>query len=232
MHIRNPTLEGRLVRRYKRFLADVELPNGETLTAHCPNTGSLRGCLEEGARVILRDSQDAKRKLRYTFQTIEIGGTWVNVDTGLPNTAVAEAIELGRVKKLAGYSSLRREVKYGKNSRIDILLEDDAGKRCYVEVKNTTLAEGKLAMFPDAVTERGRKHLLELRDMVKEGHRGVIFFCVSRDDVTKFTTADDIDPKYGETLREVLADGVEAMAWTTSVEPDSFELKKALKLQL
>ena len=232
MQIELPTIEGRLVRRYKRFLADVKGPDGKVLVAHCPNTGSLKGCLEEGARVVLRDSQDAKRKLRYTLQSIEVNGSWVNVDTGLPNALVTEAIQEGLIKDLAGYDSVRREVKYGKSSRIDILLERDGGERCYVEVKSTTLVEGTQARFPDAVTERGLKHLMELRDMVREGHRAVIFFCVSRSDVTTFAPADDIDPAYGKALREVVAQGVDAMAWSTHVEPDRFSLLKPLAIEL
>ena len=232
MQIELPTIEGRLVRRYKRFLADVKGPDGEVLVAHCPNTGSLKGCLEEGARVVLRDSQNAKRKLRYTFQSVEVNGSWVNVDTGLPNALVTEAIKEGLIKDLAGYDSVRREVKYGKSSRIDILLERNSGERCYVEVKSTTLAEGTQARFPDAVTARGLKHLMELRDMVREGHRAVIFFCVSRSDVTTFAPADDIDPAYGKALREVVAHGVDAMAWSTHVEPDRFSLLKPLAIEL
>lgn len=232
MQIELPTIEGRLVRRYKRFLADVKGPDGKVLVAHCPNTGSLKGCLEEGARVVLRDSQDAKRKLRYTLQSIEVNGSWVNVDTGLPNALVTEAIKEGLIKDLAGYDSVRREVKYGKSSRIDVLLERDGGERCYVEVKSTTLVEGTQARFPDAVTKRGLKHLMELRDMVREGHRAVIFFCVSRSDVTTFAPADDIDPAYGKALREVVAQGVDAMAWSTHVEPDRFSLLKPLAIEL
>lgn len=226
-----PLLEGRLLRRYKRFLADVELAGGEVVTAHCPNTGSLSGCLEAGARAVLRDSADPKRKLRYTFQTVEVDGTWVNVDTGLPNAVVAEAVERGRLHPLAGYETQRREVRYGENSRIDLLLER-GDERCYVEVKSTTLARGTLALFPDAVTTRGRKHLVELARMVDEGYRGVILFLVSRADVTRFAPADDIDPEYGRTLREVVAHGVEALAYTTKVEPGRIEIARKLPIRL
>lgn len=226
-----PLLEGRLLRRYKRFLADVELSGGEIVTAHCPNTGSLAGCLPEGARAVLRDSRDPKRKLRYTFQTVEVDGTWVNVDTSLPNAVVAEAVERGRLRPLAGYDAQRREVRYGENSRIDLLLERGE-ERCYVEVKSTTLARGNLALFPDAVTTRGRKHLEELARMVEAGHRAVILFLVSRADVTRFAPADDIDPDYGRTLREVTARGVEALAYTTKVEPGRLEIARKLPIRL
>lgn len=231
MQIELPTTEARLLRRYKRFLADVELPSGELLTAHCPNTGSLLGCVPEGARAILRDSQNPARKLRWTLQTVEVDGTWVNVDTGLPNGLVAEAVEAGLVPELSGYSSHRREVRYGKSSRIDLLLEGEQG-RCFVEVKSTTLAAEGLARFPDAVTERGRKHLEELALMVEEGHRAVIFFCVSRGDVQRFAPADEIDPTYGETLRRVVEAGVEPLAYSTRVLPDRFELGERLEVVL
>ena len=230
MQIDKPVVTGRLLRRYKRFLADIEMDDGSIEVAHCPNTGSLLGCLPERAPAVLRDSQDPKRKLRYTLQTVEVDGTWVNVDTSLPNAVVAEAIETGQVPELVGFASQRREVKYGQGSRIDILLEDPG--KCYVEVKSTTLCENGEARFPDAVTERGRKHLEELAGMVREGHRAVIFFHVSRGDVESFAPADDIDPKYGETLRRVVKEGVEVQAWATDVTPNSLALARALPVRL
>lgn len=232
MLIQQPTVQGRLLRRYKRFLADVELDTGEVIVAHCPNTGSMTGCCEVGSRVVLRDSQNPERKLLYTLQTVEADGTWVNVDTGLPNVLVPEAIAAGLVPALRGYSSIRREVKYGKNSRIDVLLEKASGARCYVEVKNTTLVRNGQGQFPDAVTERGRKHLVELTDMVAEGHRAVMFYIVSRDDVKSFAPADDIDPAYGKALRQAVDAGVEAIAYSTTVGPTSFELAKRLRVRL
>jgi len=232
MQIEKPVVLGRLVKRYKRFLTDVTMEDGSLVTAHCPNTGSMKGCLEEGARVVLRDSEDPKRKLRHTFQTIEVGGTWVNVDTGLPNALAYEAVDAGLIEELTGYESLRREVKYGTGSRIDLLLEDETRGKAYVEVKNTTLAEGDLAKFPDAVTSRGLKHLRELARVVEEGHRGVMLYCISREDVTRFTVADEIDPAYGKALREVAAAGVELIAYSTKVTPTSFELHRRLKIEL
>jgi len=201
------------------------------IVAHCPNTGSLLGCTPEGAPTVLRDSQNPARKLRYTWQAVQIDGTWVNVDTSLPNAVVAEAIERGDVPELAGYDHLRREVKYGKNSRIDVLLERE-GARCYVEVKSTTLVEGREARFPDAVTARGLKHLEELANQVAAGDRGVIFFHVSRGDVETFAPADDIDPVYGKTLRRVVGEGVEALAYSTVVRPDRIELARRLPIRL
>lgn len=233
MEIGLPTLEGRLVRRYKRFFADVELADGTLVTAHCPNTGSLKGCLVEGGRAILRDSQDLERKLRYVWQAIEVDGTLVNVDTGLPNRVVHEAVVAGAIPELAGYDEARREVKYGENSRIDILLSKKRSKKlCYVEVKNTTLAQGRTALFPDAVTERGRKHLRELTAMVADGHRAVQFFFVSRDDVRTFAPADEIDPEYGAALREAAAAGVEVLAYSARVSPGALELHRPLEVRL
>ena len=234
MRFDEPPLEGRFLRRYKRFFADVELPSGEVVTAHCPNTGSLKGCKVEGARAWLRDSGDPKRKLRYTWQAIEVDGTWVNVDTGLPNRLVFEALERNAVRRLAGYRTTRREVKYGENSRIDVLLEDHPRRagRCYVEVKNTTLSAGRTALFPDAVTERGLKHLGELVRVAEAGERAVQFFLISRADVTTFRPADDIDPAYAQALRDAAERGVEVMAYRTRVEAQEFALGDAVRIDL
>lgn len=232
MKIEMPLVEATLVKRYKRFLTDVILEDGSEITAHCPNTGSLLGCKDEGSRVWLRDTQNDKRKYRMSWQAIEVNGTWVNVDTGLPNAEVYEAICEGRVPKLAGYDSAKREVKYGTNSRIDVLLQNENGEKCYVEVKNTTLVDGDVAMFPDAVTERGRKHLGELMNEVEAGNRAVQFFFVSRSDVESFRPADDIDPKYAAALREAAKAGVEVMAWSVRVQRDSIELCTELPIDL
>ena len=232
MQIDKPVTIGRFIKRYKRFLTDVEAENGELLTAHCPNTGSMTGCLIEGARVALRDSQNPKRKLQFTFQTIEVDGTWVNVDTGLPNALAYEAVEAGIIPALTGYATLRREVKYGTGSRIDLLLEDPEKGRAWVEVKNTTLKEDGRAKFPDAVTTRGKKHLEELEKVVAAGDRGVMLFCISRSDVDTFSPANDVDPDYCDTLRRVAKAGVEVLAYATIVTPTSFELGHQLKVEL
>ncbi|MBI5434186.1 MAG: DNA/RNA nuclease SfsA [Planctomycetes bacterium] len=232
MRIELPTIEGRFVRRYKRFFVDVLLANGETIVAHCPNTGSLAGCLVEGARVVLRDSQNDARKLRYVFQAIEVGRTLVNVDTSLPNHVVFEAVERGKLPELTGYARVEREKKYGKASRIDLLLTGKKGELCYVEVKNTTYAIGTCARFPDAVTERGLKHLDELGNMVERGHRSVQFFFVSRADCREFRPADEIDPAYAAGLRRATKRGVEVLAYDARVAPDRLEIRKRLPVQL
>ncbi len=232
MLITQPLLRGRLVRRYKRFLADVELEDGSLMTVHCPNPGRMIGCSTPGSAVVLRDSQNPKRKLVHTLQTVEEAGTLINVDTSLPNACVEEAILAGQISELAGYESLRREVGYGASSRIDILLEDPTRGRCYVEVKSATLAQGSVALFPDAVSARALKHLDELIEMVQQGHRAVIFFFVSRGDVTSFAPADDIDPAYATKLREAVVRGVEALAWTSDVQPASLSLLEPIAVDV
>lgn len=212
-----PLLPATLIKRYKRFLADVELENGEVITVHCPNSGAMTTCAEPGRPVLISDSQNPKRKLRYTFEMIRMGRTWVGVNTMNPNHAVEGFIRAGKIPELKGYASLKREVKYGEEgrSRIDLLLTDGAEgiPPCYVEVKNSTLKDGEHAAFPDGVTERGRKHLNDLAQVVKEGNRGVIFFFIGRADCHRFRPADEIDPAYGETLRRVMQEGVEALAY-------------------
>ncbi|MCZ6598985.1 MAG: DNA/RNA nuclease SfsA [Planctomycetota bacterium] len=232
MHFDEPPIEGRLIERYKRFLADVELSDGSVITAHCPNTGSLLGCKEPGSRVWLRDSHNPGRKLRYTWQAVEVDGTWVNVDTSLPNRVVFDAIQERRIRPLAGYPWAKREVKYGQGSRIDILLTKSNGERCYVEVKSTTLTDGRLGLFPDAVTARGKKHLQELVRMTRKGHRAVQLFLVGRADVTRFRPADAIDPAYCKELRRAAAKGVEVLAYRTRVEPDRLEVDRKLPVDL
>lgn len=232
MRIELPTLEARLIRRYKRFLADVELPDGSVVTAHCPNTGAMLGCTTEGGRVVLRDSQDPRRKLRYTLQTVRVGRAWVNVDTSLPNALVAASVEAGEIPELAGYARARREVPYGESSRIDLLLEGGRRKACWVEVKSTTLAIGREARFPDAVTARGLKHVRELERVVREGGRAVAFFLAARSDVTRFAPAEDIDPAYAEALARAHATGVEILAYASKVAPRRLELGRALDVRL
>jgi sugar fermentation stimulation protein A len=225
-------LRGRFLRRYQRFFAEVELAGGERLSAHCPNTGSLLGCLEPDSPVWLRDSANPARKLRYTWQAVRCGSGWVNVDTALPNRVLAEALEHGLVPELAGYERRAREVRYGHGSRIDLLLSGPRRARCFVEVKSTTLRQGPAALFPDAPTERGRKHLAELERVARRGERAVQFFFVSRADVELFRPADLIDPEYGRALRRAARAGVEILAWTARVEPRRLELAKRLPVDL
>jgi sugar fermentation stimulation protein A len=231
MRFTTPLVPGRLVKRYKRFLADVVLESGEEITAHCANSGSMLSLARPGARVLLQKSDDPKRKLAWSWKLEEVDGHLVCIDTGHPNAIVAEAIAEGRIPSLAGYESLRREVKYGKNSRIDILLEDEARGRAYVEVKNVTLMrEPGLAEFPDAVTSRGAKHLDELADMVAEGHRAVMVYLVNRPDCTRFALAADIDPTYAEGFEAARRRGVEIEIWATRVSPQEVVVERRIEV--
>jgi sugar fermentation stimulation protein A len=222
MRFTAPLVTGRLVKRYKRFLADVVLDEtDETIVAHCANSGSMLSLARPGARVWLQKSDDPKRKLAWSWKLEEVEGALVCIDTGHPNAIVAEAIADGVVPSLAGFAELRREVKYGKNSRIDILLQDPAKGRAYVEVKNTTLSRTPgLAEFPDAVTARGAKHLDELADMVAEGHRAVMVYLVNRPDCTRFALAADIDPTYAEGWERARARGVERIVLACRLSPE------------
>lgn len=231
MQFQIPLLEGRLIRRYKRFLADVELADGRTVTAHTPNTGSMLGCCTPGARVWLRDSGDPKRKYPLSWELVESEcGTLVGINTGLSNALVREAIEAGAIPELGGYRTIRGEVRYGnENSRIDWLLSDhENAADCYVEVKNVTLVENGVAYFPDAVSVRAAKHLRELGAMVDEGYRACLVFCVQRADAGEMRPADHIDAAYGAALRQALGQGVQILAYQANVTPAGVILENSL----
>lgn len=231
MEFGDPLVLGTLIKRYKRFLSDVRLDDGTEVVAHAANSGSMLGCADPGMRVALSPQDRPNRKLKWTWELVEIEGTWVCINTSLPNRIVAEAIADRRIAPLRGYPGMRPEVRYGKNSRIDLLLED-GDRLCYVEVKNCTMREGRRALFPDAVTTRGAKHLRELRDMVRLGHRGVIFFLVNRADCSHMEPADEIDPVYGKLLRQVVADGVEALAYRTRIDLSGIRIERKLPVRL
>lgn len=224
-----PLVAGQLLGRRQRFLADVKLGDGETVVAHCANTGSMLGCKEPGSRVWLSAAADPKRKLAWTWELVEAQpGVLVGIHTGRANGLVEEAINAGRLPALAGYAGLRREVRYGaENSRIDLLLEDAGRPPCFVEVKNVTaaVADG-VALFPDAVSARASKHLRELAAMVAAGNRAAIVFCCQRGDVHEVRPADAIDPAYGRALRAALAAGVEAYALAGRVAPEEISLDR------
>ena len=211
--------EARLLRRYKRFLADVELPTGEKITVHCPNTGSMKNCVEAGAKVWLSKSDNPKRKHAYTWELIRTArGHTIGINTGKANKLVEDAVRSSLIPGLDGYADIRREVAYGnEGSRIDLLLKEGRKPDSYVEVKSVTLLEEPVSQgvgyFPDAVSERGAKHLRELRAMVDNGARGVLFFCVQHTGVQEVRPADHVDPGYGQLLREVVEAGVEVLAW-------------------
>lgn len=227
MRLPSPLVEGRLIRRYKRFLADVALAGGAVVTAHCPNTGSMLGCAEPGFRVWLSRSENPKRKYPLTWELVEVAaGVLVGINTGRSNALVREAVENGTISELSGYPSIRNEVRFGsENSRADLLLSGGDRRRCFVEVKNVTAAvSGGIALFPDAVTARGTKHLRELAGVVADGGRAVLCFSVQRQDAGEVRPADDIDPLYGRTLRKALAAGVEAVAYRAEVSTAAIRL--------
>ncbi|MDA0839390.1 MAG: DNA/RNA nuclease SfsA [Planctomycetota bacterium] len=224
MRFLSPLIPGRLIKRYKRFLADIELENGEVITAHCANPGSMLGCNRSGSKVLLSKSDNPKRKLQYSWELVKVGRSWVCVNTALPNRIVREAIEEGKVSELKGYDTLKPEVKYGENSRVDLLLTF-GDQLCYVEVKNVTLADGNVAQFPDSVTTRGAKHLRELARMVEQGHRAVMFFLVNRGDCDCAEPAGHIDPVYAETLAEAAEGGVEILAYRARVGKAGISVK-------
>lgn len=234
MKIDPPLEQATLLKRYKRFLADIRLANGEEMTIHCPNTGSMKNCWAPDTPCWFSRSNDPKRKLPGTLEITTTGdGFLTGVNTGRPNKLVREAIENGVIAELQGYSEIRPEVKYGdENSRIDLLLIEGE-RRCYVEVKNTTLGVGDgRVLFPDAVTTRGAKHLRELMAMVEQGHRAVLVFCVQHSGAQSVGPADEIDPVYGQTLREAMEAGVEVIAYGCDLSAEEINLKLALPFYL
>ncbi|MEZ5873911.1 MAG: DNA/RNA nuclease SfsA [Hyphomicrobiales bacterium] len=236
MRFASGLVEGRLIRRYKRFLADVELASGETVTAHCANPGSMLGLNEPGSRVWLSRATNPKRKLAYSWELIEVdlgrGPALVGINTGSPNGAVAAAIRSGLIPSLSGYAELRREVRYGGNCRIDILLEDHGRPPCYVEIKNVHLMRrAGLAEFPDSVTARGARHLKALADVVASGARAMMVYFVQRGDADAFTLADDIDPAYAAAFAAARTAGVEAIAVASEVTLEGLKLPRAIPLE-
>ncbi len=224
-----PLIPATLVKRYKRFLADVTLPDGTTITAHVANPGAMTGLAAPGSRVWLSRSDNPSRKLSHSWELIEVdlgqGPELVGVNTAHPNPLVGAALVVGLFPELAGYGTIRREVKYGKNSRVDFLLEGAGRPPCYVEIKNVHLMRRPgLAEFPDAKTERGRKHLDELGDMVEAGCRAVMLYLIQIGSATRFALARDIDPKYGVAFDRARTRGVEAMAWRCLITRDGIEI--------
>jgi len=231
MEFTTPLLRGTLIKRYKRFMADVTLDDGREVTAHCANSGSMLGLTTPGAEVWLSPADNPKRKLKYTWELIRDGDGLVGINTSHPNALVAEAVGDGTIAELAGYGSLRREVKYGRNSRIDLLLEDADRPPCYVEVKNVHLKrEPGLAEFPDSVTARGTKHLGELADMVADGARAMMVYLVQREDCERFAVAADIDPAYNQALEEARAHGVEVVCYCCKINPTGIEVSQSLRM--
>ncbi len=226
-----PVLErGVFLRRYKRFLADIELANGEVLTVHCANTGSMKNCMVPGTHCWYSRSDNPKRKLPGTLEIVTTpAGAMAGINTARPNVLIREGIENGVISELQGYPTLRSEVRYGsENSRIDLLLERD-GEKCFVEVKNVTLGMPQgLGLFPDAITARGAKHLRELVAMVAAGHRAVLVFCVQHSGIERVAPADEIDSEYGTMLRTAMANGVEILAYKCRMAPEEIAIEQKI----
>jgi len=231
-----PLTCGRILRRYKRFLADVVLDDGTEVVAHCPNTGTMATCWAPGAPVELTRSDNPKRTLAWTLERVDMGRGWVGVHTGRVNGIIAEGIAAGAIPALAGYDELRREATVGGHAhpraRLDLLLSGGQSPTAWVEVKNATLLQGDAVRFPDAVTTRGLKHLEVLRRLVAEGQRGIILYAVNRPEGRCFGLAVDIDPDYARCLREVAAVGVEVIAVRLRHGPQSVEVGEAVPIML
>ena len=223
-----PLIPAKSVKRYKRFMCDVIIDEtGEQVTAHLPNSGSMKGIPLEGTSVMISYHPSPTRKLKYTLEMVFNGSIWIGVNTSIPNHLVADTISENKIQELTGYTEIRKEVKYSKNSRIDILLINK-DKLCYVEVKNVTLVDSNHAIFPDSVTKRGQKHLNDLMEMKNQGHRAVMFFTVQRTDCYRFRPAYEIDPDYAELFTKALNHGVEAYAYQTKVTPQKIEITHPL----
>ncbi len=229
MRFESALVPARLVRRYKRFLADVVLPNGEEVVAHCANPGSMLGCMPPDARVWLSPNRNPGAKLAWRWELVEIDGALVGINTARTNRIVEAALGARRIGALAGYRTIRREVKYGTASRIDFLLEGPG--RCFLEVKNVTLRRAGEAQFPDAVTLRGRRHLEELARMAASGHRAVMLYLVHRGDCARFALAEDIDPGYAAAFVAAQAQGVEMLACDCHVTTEGVKINRPLPIR-
>jgi len=231
MNFPSPLISAKLIKRYKRFLADVEMPDTSVITVHCPNTGTMKTCSTPESPVLLSLSDNPKRKYPHTLEMICESGHWVGVNTMRTNHLVAEGIEAGIVKEFNNVVKIKKEIKVSDKSRLDLLVEDANGQT-YIEVKNCSMAIDGIAMFPDAVTTRGTKHLDELIELVKKGERAVIFFLIQREDVTHFTPARQIDSVYADKLKEAKESGVTLLAYQADVTPAGIQLARPLPIDL
>ncbi len=226
MKFKNKLIKGRLIRRYKRFLADIELESGDVVIAHCTNSGSMKSCIEEGADVFLSPANDSKRKTKFTWEMIFINDGWIGINTLVPNQLVFDAILNNSVKKLSGYDTVKREVKF-ENSRFDIYCEKP-GEKCFIEVKNVTMKVDKSALFPDAKTSRGRKHLETLIKVNERGLRAIMVYVIQRTDIERFGIAKTIDPDYYYAFMKAIRCGVEIIALQAVVNPEEIIITNEL----
>lgn len=222
MRFQTPLVPATLIRRYKRFLSDMRLEDGQEVTAHCPNPGGMLGLKDPGIKVWLEPNDDPKKKLKFGWRLIEHDdGQFTGIDTAMPNRVVAEALAARQIAELVAYGSVRPEVKYGKASRIDFLLSEPGLPDAYVEVKNVHFRrQDDWAEFPDSVTARGAKHLAELSDMMAQGHRAVMLYLVQRTDCTRFKLAADYDPTYARAFEAARSVGVEMLCYGTSISTE------------
>ena len=234
MRFQTPLVPGRLIQRYKRFLADVELDDGGVVTAHCANPGAMIGLKEPGLRVWLEPNDDPKKKLRFGWRLAQLSnGAWVGIDTGVPNKVIKEALQAKQISQFAAYNTILQEQKYGSNSRVDFLLKEPGLPDAYVEVKNVNLwRRDGWAEFPDTVTARGLKHLGVLGDMVHAGHRSVLIYCVQHTGCSRFRLAQDLDPAYAAACLGAQARGVEMLCYGCDVSITEINLRGALQLDL
>ena len=223
-------IQGTLIKRYHRFLADVKLTNGQLVTAHCPNSGTMKECSQPGRPVYLSFHDNPKRKLKYTWEMIDMPTSLVGVNTMVPNRLVKKSIEEGQVEQLKNYENIKSEVKVPGGSRLDLLLIKGENEKCFVEIKNCTLLIDGIAYFPDAVTARGRKHLVELQNLVLKGNRCAVFFLIQRMDAKAFATADHIDPAYGKEFRKAKNNGVEVIVYDVVLDLNKIILGKKIPL--
>ena len=230
MKFKDQLIAGNIIKRYKRFLADITLESGETITAHVANTGSMKSCWAPSQKVLVSYHDAPKRKLKYSLEMVNNGKTWIGINTSIPNKLVAQAIAAGEISQLRNYPSITPEYKIGK-SRLDLLLENDQEK-CFVEIKNVTLVENNIALFPDAITTRGQKHLQELMALKEKGHRAVMFYLVQREDADLFAPAKEIDPGYSSMLKSAQQKGVEILVYQCALTPDEIRIKRELPYQL
>ncbi len=225
-----PLIQGKLIKRYKRFLADIELNDGSIVVAHCTNSGSMKTCIEEGVPVYLSPAKDPKRKTKFTWEMIFINNHWIGINTSIPNIIVYEALKNKTIPELSTYTKVKREVKFD-DSRFDVYAEND-NEKCFIEVKNVTMKDSNKAIFPDAVTSRGQKHLKTLIEVKKSGIRAVMFYVIQRQDIEIFAPAKQIDPDYAKRLNKAHENGVEIIPYMAKVSPEGIELSKKLPFEL
>ncbi len=230
MKFQEKLIHGILIKRYKRFLADVRLDDGTEVVAHCTSSGSMKSCLEIGAEVYLTPVNDPKRKTKFTWEMIKINGDWVGINTGNPNKLAFEGISAGIIPELTGYSNVKREVTFG-DSRFDVFAENEK-EQCFVEVKNVSLKDGNYALFPDSVSTRGQKHLKTLMEVKAKGIRAVMLYIIQRSDVDVFAPASEIDAKYAALLKEAVNMGVEVIPMQVKVTPENIEFVKKLPFEI